>query len=349
MRRRWAVLITLILALAVVIALLRRVPCAEPQSSFVSFTEQIMTTPISVLLPAEHGREGAEGAEIVFDIFREVDARMSEWKETSPLSAVNRAAGLQPVEVPDDLRALIRRGIEIGDLTGGAFDITWAALWGLWDFEADPPCVPGDEEIESRLRLVDYRRIEIDDDAGTVFLPEEGMMIGLGGIAKGCALDRAAVALHQAGIDSFLLSAGGQMMAGGLRGDRPWRIGIRDPRMGPTDYFAYLEVTDTSVSTSGDYERYFILDGVRYHHILDPRTGRPASPPEPLRSATVVCADATLADALSTALVILGREKALALVESLEGVEAVLVDDEAQVHTSRGLVGALQPVHDPSP
>jgi thiamine biosynthesis lipoprotein len=346
MKRRWAVLITLLLALAVVIALLRRVPVAEPQLPFPSFTEQIMSTPISVLLPAERG---GEGAKIVFDIFREVDGRMSEWKETSPLSAVNLAAGLQLVEVPDDLRAIIRRGIEIGDLTGGAFDITWAALWGLWDFEADPPRLPDDEEIEARLRLVDYRRIEIDDEAGTVYLPEEGMMIGLGGIAKGYALDRAAAALRRAGIHDFLISAGGQMMVGGLRGDRSWRIGVRDPRKGPDDYFAYLIVTDTSVSTSGDYERYFILDGVRYHHILDPRTGRPASPVDPLRSATVICADATLADALSTALMILGREEALALVESMDGVEAVLVDDEAQVHTSRGLVGALQPVHDPSP
>lgn len=349
MKRRWAVLITLILALAVVIALLRRVPSAEPQLPFISFTEEIMATPISVLLPAEHGPEGAEGAEIVFDIFREVDARMSEWKESSPLSAVNLAAGIEPAEVPDDLLALIQRGIEIGDMTGGAFDITWAALWGLWDFDADPPRVPGDEEIESRLRLVDYRRIEIDDDAGTVYLPEESMMIGLGGIAKGYALDRAAAALREAGIGSFLISAGGQMMAGGLRGDRPWRIGVRDPRKGPTDYFAYLVVTDTSVSTSGDYERSFILDGVRYHHILDPRTGRPASPPDPLRSATVVCADATLADALSTALVILGRKKALTLVESLDGVEAVLVDDKAQVHLTSGLAGALRPVRDPSP
>jgi thiamine biosynthesis lipoprotein len=345
MRRRWAVLITLILALGIVIVLLRRVPEAEAPLPYVSFTEEIMAAPISVLLPVDRSREGAE---IVFDIFREVDARMSEWNDTSPLSSVNRAAGVEPVHVPEDLRRLIRRGIKIGDLTGGAFDITWAALWGLWDFNADPPRVPDEERIEARLRLVDYRRLEIDDEAGTVYLPEKGMLIGLGGIAKGYALDRAAAALRAAGIDSFLISAGGQMMVGGRRGDRPWRIGIRDPRMGPADYFAYLTVTDTSVSTSGDYERFFILDGVRYHHILDPRTGRPAHPPGRLRSATVVCADATLADALSTALIVLGREEALALVESLDGVEAVLVDDKAQVHTTSGLDGELQLVREPS-
>jgi thiamine biosynthesis lipoprotein len=346
MKRRWAVLITLILALAIVVGLLRRVPEAEPQLPYVSFTEEIMAAPISVLLPAEHGREGAE---IAFEIFRDVDARMSEWKETSPLSAVNRASGIEPVEVSGDVFALIRRGIGIGDLTGGAFDITWAALWGLWDFSADPPRVPNEDEIRARISLVDYRRIETDDHAGTVFLPEEGMLIGLGGIAKGYALDRTAAALREAGVDSFLISAGGQMMVGGLRGDRPWRIGIRDPRMGPSDYFAHLEVTDTSVSTSGDYERYFMLDGVRYHHIIDPRTGRPANPPDPLRSATVVCVDATLADALSTALIVLGREEALALIESLDGVEAVLVDDGAQVHITSGLGEVLKVVGRPSP
>ncbi|MDY7108058.1 MAG: FAD:protein FMN transferase [Planctomycetota bacterium] len=345
MRCRWALLITLLLALGIVIGLLRRVPEAEPQLPYVSFTEQIMAAPIGVLLPAEHGREGAE---IVFEVFRNVETRMNEWKEDSPLAAANRAAGVKPVAVPDDLCALIRRGVEIGDLTDGAFDITWAALWGLWDFGADLPHVPDADEIEARIDLVDYRLVEIDDEAGTVFLAEKGMLIGLGGIAKGYALGRAADALREAGVDSFLISAGGQMMVSGRRGERPWRIGIRGPRKGPTEYFAYVEVTDTSVSTSGDYERYFILDGERYHHILDPRTGRPANPPDRLRSATVVCADATLADALSTALIVLGREEALTLIESLDGVEAVLVDDEARVHSTSGLGETLQFVREPS-
>ncbi|UCD74041.1 MAG: FAD:protein FMN transferase [Phycisphaerales bacterium] len=352
-RHRILVVFVVAVALAALLfvrmGVVRRPPTqnvAPPQASdrgvqYVGYTTEVMSTLITVRVP-EH--QGEEAAEVVFNVFRDIDARMSEWKETSPLSQVNRAAGEGPVRVPDDLRALIRRGTEIGDLTGGAFDITWAALWGLWDFTAERPEVPDDDEIDRRLALIDYRCVEIDEEAGTVFLPEKGMVLGLGGIAKGHALDRAAAALKARGIDSFLISAGGQMMAGGMKGDRPWRVGIRDPRGDPEDYFAHLEVADTSVSTSGDYERYFVLDDVRYHHILDPRRGRPA---RGLRSATVVSSDATLADALSTALMILGRDAALELVESLDGVEAVLVDDEAKIHLTSGLTDRMTVVRPP--
>jgi thiamine biosynthesis lipoprotein len=302
-----------------------------------------MASPISVSAPQPVAREAAD---IVFGIFEEVDEWMSEWKDDSPLSAVNAAAGSHPVPVPDDLRAVVRRGVGIGALTGGAFDITWAALWGLWDFQAAEPSVPAGDEIARRLALIDFRRIVIDESAGTVYLPQEGMVIGLGGIAKGYALDRAAHALREAGIESFLISAAGQMMLGGIRGDRPWRVGIRDPRGGLTDYFARLDLTDTSVASSGDYERYFIKDGVRYHHILDPGTGMPA---RGLRGATVICADATLADALSTAVMVLGPEVGLDLAESLDAVEAVVVDDAGEVHTTSGVAGRLLGLRPPAP
>jgi thiamine biosynthesis lipoprotein len=311
-------------------------PAAAPEPALATFTQEIMTSPISVTVPVE---DGAPAARIVFDVFRDVDARMSEWKASSPLSAVNAAASREAVAVPPDLRALIRRGLEMGELTGGAFDITWAALWGLWDFKAETPRVPADTEIDARVALVGGQRVVIDDDDGTVFLPERGMVIGLGGIAKGHALDRSAVALRKAGVERFLISAGGQLMLGASRGERGWRVGIRDPRGAPDDAFASLELTETSVSSSGDYERFFVLDGVRYHHILDPRTGRPA---RGLRGVTVVARDATLADALSTALMVLGRERAVSLVESLDGVEAVLVDDDAAVHVTSGLAGRLR-------
>jgi thiamine biosynthesis lipoprotein len=313
------------------------------RNSFATFVEDIMASPIVVTVPADRGREAAD---LVFDAFRRVDARMSEWKETSPLSAVNRAAGEHPVHVPDDLRAVIRRGIEIGGMTDGAFDITWAALWGLWDFKADQPRVPSDDEIARRMARIGFRDVQIDEQAGTVFLPRKGMLIGLGGIAKGYALDRAAEALRERGVEDFLISAGGQIYAGGRKGDRPWGVGIRDPRGGRDDYFAFLEVSDASVSTSGDYERYFILDGVRYHHILDPRTGRPA---RGVRSATVVSPDATLADALSTALMILGAQRGMALAERLPDVQAVLVDDQARVHVTSGLQGRLRQPRAPRP
>lgn len=328
-------------------------PTTPPSSTpdYALRVEQIMATPITVEAPADRIDEAAR---IVFDIFRRVDAEMSEWKDTSPLSAVNRNAGLAPTPVPEELRRVIARAIEIGDLTDGAFDPTWAAMWGLWVFNAQPPRVPTDAEITARLSLIDYTAVRVDDEAGTVALPRPGMLIGLGGIAKGYALDQAAAALRGGGINSFLLSAGGQIVVGDARADgpppggaaRPWRVGIRDPRGPGDDSFATLDLTNSGISTTGDYERSFILDGVRYHHVLDPRTGRPS---HGVRAVSVVSPDATLADALSTALMVLGVERGMELVESLDGVEAVFIDDLGAVHVSAGLAGALTIVHEPRP
>jgi thiamine biosynthesis lipoprotein len=301
-----------------------------------------MATTIEALLP--EGPVAPALAETVFAVFRAVDTRMSEWKPTSPLSAVNAAAGGGPVPVPADLRQILSRGMEMGSLTGGAFDISWAALWGLWDFRAASPHVPDPALVARAAALVAYRKIRIDDAAGTVFLPEAGMKLGLGGIAKGYALNRAAEALWRLEVSSFLLSAGGQVYAGGMKNGRPWSVGIRDPRGTPDDYFATLAVTDASVSTSGDYESFFISEGVRYHHILDPRTGMPS---RGLRSATVICPDATLADCLSTAIMVMGAERGIALADSLPEVEAVVVDSAGDFHFTAGLKERLRVLHPP--
>lgn len=299
----------------------------------VTFQGEAMATRWVVTLPEGDG--AAEAVDAVFAIFADVDARMSEWKDGSPLSNVNRNAGVTPVPVPSDLRALIARGVRIGALTDGAFDITWAALWGLWDFRAEPPVVPDRAEAERRAALVDYRRIEIDDEAGTVLLGEPGMKLGLGGIAKGWALDRAAAELRRRGYDRFLMSGGGQVTVGGQRPlGGPWRVGVRDPRAGADQPFAMLAVQDASVSTSGDYERFFISGGVRYHHILDPRTGFPA---RGLRSVTTVSTDGTLADAMSTAIFVLGQERGLAIAEQTDDLEAVLVDSSGRVSRTSGV------------
>ena len=308
-------------------------------SAWRSQSATIMATSIDVVLP--EARSGH--AEQVFATFRDVDARMNEWRDGSPLGRLN-AAGGEAVVMPQDLRALIRRGVELGELTGGAFDITWAALWGLWRFDEGEPTLPDAADVVRRAAHVDYRRVEIDDAAGTVRLGDPTMRVGLGGIAKGYALDRAAAALREAGVSAFSLSAGGQVYAAGRKGDRPWRVGIRDPRGEPDDWFAVVEVEDQSVSTSGDYERFVIVDGVRFHHILDPRTGTPS---RGLRSATVIAREALLADALSTAVMVLGRDAGLALIGGLPGVEAVVVDEEGAVSMTRGLEGRVEVRHMP--
>ena len=303
-----------------------------------------MSTRLDVMLPADDRVDAA--ADAIRAVFTRVAERANEWRPQSPLSAVNAAAGGKAVVVPDDLRALLRRGLQLGQRTGGAFDVTWAALWGLWDFRAQPPRPPPVEKVAERVALVDWRQVQVDDKAGTVRLQRVGMKLGLGGIAKGWALDQAAAELTRLGVASFMMSAGGQVRVAGGRSGRPWRVGIRDPRGEDWDYFAVVSLRDGNVSTSGDYERFFVHEGRRYHHILDPRSGMPASG---LRSATVLAPNGTDADALSTALMVMGRRRAMALVEGDPELEAVLVDNKGQVHTSAGMAKRLQILHPPRP
>lgn len=296
-----------------------------------------MATAIDVLVPP--GPDAKGHADAVFDLFRGVETSMNEWREGSPIAEINRLAGGKPVAAPGAVRRILHRGMEIGARTHGAFDVTWAALWGLWDFSARAkPHVPDPAEVAARLRLIDYRKVEIDDRAGTVRLPVAGMKLGLGGIAKGWALDEAAKLLRSRGVRNFSVTAGGQVYVGGQHGDRPWRVGIRNPRGSGDDILAVFDAHDASASTSGDYEHFFNVDGVLYHHILDPSTGMPA---RGLRSVTVLAADATLADALSTALMVLGRAKSLALLEKFPGVECVLIDDHGEMWSSPGLQGKV--------
>lgn len=275
-----------------------------------------------------------DDVQLVLEIFHDVDALMSEWKSESPLSNVNTAAGDHPVQVPTDVFDAVRRALDIAELTDGAFDPTWAALWSLWDFET--PSLPTEEEVFSRLSLVDWEQVQLEDQS--IFLPEKGMALGLGGIAKGIALDRANGALHNRGVKNYMIVVGGQVLVSGTNDGVPWKIGIRKPGGSTNDYIAILNVTDTCVSTSGDYEKYFEVDGIRYHHIIDPRTGFPA---RGTRSVTVITPDATLADALSTAMFVMGPDQAIQLVDSLQDVEVVIIDESGTMHLSNDIASRI--------
>ncbi len=300
-----------------------------------------MGTRIEILVPKKHYDMAAK---IIFHTFRDVDARMSEWKPSSPLAAINHAAGIKPIPIPKDLFQLIQKSITIAQLSNGAFDPSWAALWGVWNFKKHRK--PSLQEIRSKLPLINYKLIQLDPKKNTVFLPKKGMKLGLGAIAKGYALKLSAEQLHKKGLHNFLLSSGGQILASGLRNGRKWRIGIRDPRGKIRDYFAVLKVTNTSISTSGDYERFFFLNGKRYHHIIDPKTGFPA---RGIRSVTTICPDATLADALSTAIMVLGPKKGLALASQLKNVEAVIVDQHGHILRTKGTKTFFSLLHPPKP
>ena len=262
---------------------------------------------------------------------RRVEDLMTDWRP-SPLTALNDAAGRGPREVPDELARLLASALEVGRVTGGAFDVTYAGVGRLWDFRRDPPVVPEPAAVEDGLRHVGLDQVEVDVERGTVSLPE-GFRIGLGGIAKGYGVDRAMKVLMDHGVRHAMVNAGGDLKALGRKRGKLWEIAIRHPR-DRERVLAVLPVSNTCVVTSGDYERFFEKDGRRYHHIIDPRTGYPSTG---CMSATVVAPDAAIADALATALCVLGPEEGLALVERLDRVEALLVGMDGVVVVSKGL------------
>ena len=272
----------------------------------------------------------------VFHEFDRLDAMMSVWKAASDIVRLNAAAGDAPVAISPETREVLNIAHQISEQTNGTFDVTFAALSGLWkfDYQDKDESIPDRKEIEKRLPLVNYRDLVIDDSAGTAWLRRKGMRVNLGGIGKGYAVDRAVDILRRSGLRDFMIQAGGDMYVGGTRGDRPWRVGIRDPR-GPADRsFAALDLSDATFSTSGDYERFFMKDGVRYHHIIDLRAGEPA---RLCRSVTLVTDRAVIADALAKGVFILGPDAGMALIERTKGVQGVIVSAKNEVVISSGL------------
>jgi thiamine biosynthesis lipoprotein len=284
--------------------------------------------------------EAAESAvAAAFEEMRRVEALMSRFIPTSDVSRVNQAAGAEPVQVSEEAFMLIERALEWSEASGGAFDVTIGPVVDAWGFGGDDPRVPDPDALAKAVALVSFRAIELDPVRKTVRLATPGMCLDLGGIAKGYAADRAAAVLRERGVKHALIDAGGNIVAVGSRPDgTPWHIGIRDPRgSSPTDTIGpVVEVSDAAVVTSGDYERFFIAEGQRYHHIFDPKTGMPANLAE---SVTIVAPNSLDADALSTAVFVLGPSEGLKILEGLEGVSAMVVDSRGQLVYSPGFPG----------
>jgi len=283
----------------------------------------------------------APAVEAAFDEIERLETVLSEWREDSEISRINQQSGGDAIEVGPEVFEVVKAGVDVSRWSQGAFDISWAALRGLYDFRPGHRRVPDPAEVQPRLPFVDWERIEIDADARTVRLATAGMAIGTGGIGKGYALDRAGDILRDAGIESYMLFGGGQVQVHGLRGDRPWRVGIQHPRRAE-EYFAFFETEGGSISTSGDYEHFYVdEDGQRWHHILDTDTGLPAR-----RSVSVtLLADSGLyADALSTAAFVLGPEKALEMLVAIDEheVEAVILDSECRLYATPGTEDRLR-------
>jgi thiamine biosynthesis lipoprotein len=288
----------------------------------------IMGTRISLDLWHTDSAQAEDCSRQVFTEMYRIDALMSSYLASSEVSYINDNAAITNVEVSDELLQLIRRSLHFSQISGGAFDITYASVGYAYDYRRHQQ--PSDQAVAQNLDAIDYRHIELDDHG--IHFKNSAVRIDLGGIAKGYAVDRAIDILRECGINQAMVSAGGDSRIIGDRGGRPWMIGIQHPRK-DDDIALRLPLSDIAISTSGDYQRYFIEDGKRIHHIINPATGRSA---EASWSASVTGPDAMTTDALSTTIFILGAIDGLALIEKLDGFDAIIIDSHGKIHYSSG-------------
>ena len=276
--------------------------------------------------------------ELAFDRVAEIEARMStseEDYETTELLEVNRASGNQAVRVSSDTYHVLSAALAYSRLTDGAFDVTVWPLVRLWAIGSGGTQVPPEEAISDARDSVDYRALELRDPTRQVFLPRSGMGVDVGAIAKGYAADEAARILRDGGVEHALLDFGGNILVIGNKPDGSlWRIGVQRPDAERSRYLGIVRVADRTVVTSGPYERFFVQDDVRYHHILNPRTGYPAR--NGLQQVTIIAENSMDADALSTATFVLGLDGGRGLIETLDDVEAVFVTQEQEVFLTSG-------------
>jgi len=303
-------------------------------AGWLSEDADIMGTRIKVELFHADPYLARQGIDTVLHEMRRIDAGMSPYIETSELARLNASAQQQPFATSEELFSLIRRSLDFSEMTGGAFDITFASVGFLYDYRSKTR--PDETQREKATALINYRKLVLDHHSATITFSKSGMRIDLGGIAKGYAVDRCISLLQKLGVKQALVTAGGDSRMIGDRWGRPWSIGVRDPR-NEDKLAAVIPLQDVAVSTSGDYQRYFEEDGIRYHHIINPRSGDSA---RALQSVTIIGPDATTTDALSTSAFVMGLESGLELINRMPDIDAILVDQKGQLHYSDNLQSA---------
>jgi thiamine biosynthesis lipoprotein len=285
-----------------------------------------------------YGRGAAKAIDKAIEEMKRLAHLFDAYSPESDVSKVNESAGRAPVKVSPEVFSVVQRALYFSALTDGAFDPTVFPLTRLWGFGTNEKRVPEPEEIESVIELVDYRKVVLNETESTVFLQEKGMAIDLGAIAKGYAVGKMVDVMRKEGVVNFLINAGGNVYAAGKRPDgMPWRVAVTDP-IDPTHYLGVAEASDLSLVSSGDYERYFEVDGQRYHHILDPKTGYPA---KKNHGTTVFLSSSQDADALSTSLFILGHDSSEELLSHFPGIGVIFVEIDGNL-VSQGIVDKFE-------
>mgnify|MGYP003384244825 FL=1 len=265
---------------------------------------------------------------------KRIEDLISSWNQNSETSEINRNAGLKAVKVSSELFDLIVRSKKISALTNGLFDISFASVDKIWKFDGSQTSIPSEENVKASVAKINYQNIILNKEKQTVFLKEKGMKIGFGAIGKGYAANKAKAKMLALGIKDGVVNAGGDLITWGkMEHGGDWSIGIANPKE-KDQVMGWLIINDLAVVTSGNYEKFFIADGKKYSHIINPTTGYPASG---TRSVTIICKDAELSDALATSVFILGASKGIELINQLKNIECLVVTAQNELKTSNGL------------
>lgn len=265
-----------------------------------------------------------------------IEQLLTTFKDDSQANCINQNAGMRPVKVDKEVFSLIQRSIKLSQLTQGAFDISYGSIdKNLWNFNKELKALPDAAIAKKAVHLINYRNIILDENNGTVFLKEKGMRIGFGGIGKGYAADRAKCILVQNGIDSGVVNAAGDLSAWGTQpSGKPWTIGVANPDMS-SQVFSSIDISDKAIATSGNYEKFVIINGKKYSHTIDPKTGLPVSG---IKSVTVISPNAEVADAMATPVMVMGVKVGLDLINQVKGLACIIVDDSNKVYTSSNII-----------
>jgi thiamine biosynthesis lipoprotein len=288
-----------------------------------------------ITVAVEEEARGFEIIEAAYDYIQTIENQLTTYNENSDTARINAAAGIHPVEVPSETFALIQRCQRISRITQGAFDITYGSVdKSLWNFDTSMSRLPDAATAKRMVRLINYENVELNVQDQSVFLREKGMRIGFGGIGKGYAAEKTREWMRQQGITAGIVNASGDLTTWGKQPNgKPWTIGIADPNQSST-IFSYLEVSDMAVATSGNYEKFIVMEGRKYSHTIDPRSGLPITG---IKSVTIITPNAELADALTTPVAIMGIEAGMDLVNQLQQVECIIIDDNDQIFTSQNI------------
>ena len=264
-----------------------------------------------------------------------IEKLLTTFDESSQTNLINRNAGITPVKVDREVFDIIQRSKRISNLTQGAFDITYGSIdKKLWNFDKNMTALPDIFTAKQLVRLINYQNVVLNEKKSTVFLKEKGMRIGFGGIGKGYAAERARIILKKNGVASGIVNAAGDLVAWGNQPNgKPWTIGIADPNAARQP-FSYLNITDMAIATSGNYEKFIMIDGKKYSHTIDPKTGLPVTG---IKSVTIICSNAEIADAMATPVMIMGIKVGLDMINQLKGIGCIIIDDNDKIYTSKNI------------